>query len=99
MRILVICDVLSPQTVGGAGRFAREVTTAFGERGNAVEFLTREVSTDRSRNDANDIKTTYYPLLGKAFPTRFRKVFHETIRDFRPEIILSVTQKYLTPLQ
>ncbi len=87
MRILVICDVLSPQTVGGAGRFAREVTTAFGERGNAVEFLTRQVSANRSRNDANDIKTTYYPFVGKAFPTRFRKIFNQTIRDFKPDLV------------
>ncbi|MCZ6877154.1 MAG: glycosyltransferase family 4 protein [Acidobacteria bacterium] len=87
MRVLVICDVLSPQTVGGAGRLAREVTVALGEKGNAVEFLTRQVPPYLSRNDANDIKTTYYPLLGKAYPTRFRQIFNDTIRDFKPDLV------------
>ena len=75
MRILVICDVLFPQTVGGAGRVAREVTAAFAEKGNAVKFLTRQASTSYSRDDTNDIQTTYYPLPLRAFPTRFRKLF------------------------
>ena len=87
MRVLVICDELFPQTVGGAGRLAREVTAAMGKRGTPVEFLTRQVSTNFSRSHVNDIKTTYYPLPLKAFPTRFRKIFHETIRDFRPDLV------------
>jgi len=87
MRILVICDVLFPQTVSGAGRVAREVAAALGKSGNAVEFLTRQVSTNHSRNHVNEIKTTYYPLPLKAFPTRFRRIFNETIRAFQPDIV------------
>jgi len=87
MKILVICDVLFPQTVGGAGRVAREVTAALGEKGNAVEFLTRQVSTNFSKNHVNDIKTNYYPLPLKAFPTQFRRIFNETIREFQPDIV------------
>jgi len=48
MKILSVCDVLFPQTVGGAGRLAREVTAALKEMGKAVEFLTRQVSTPLS---------------------------------------------------
>ncbi len=73
MRVLVICDVLFPQTVGGAGRVAREVTEALKKRGNEVQFLTREVPTSPSEDEVNEIKTTYYPLPLKAFPTRCRK--------------------------
>ncbi len=87
MRVLVICDVLFPQTVSGAGRVAREVTEALKKRGNEMQFLTRQVSTSLSRNQANDIKTTYYPLPLEAFPTRFRKIFRETIREFQPDIV------------
>ena len=87
MKVLVICDVLSPQTVGGAGRFAREVTEALKKRGTEVQFLTRRVSNNLSRNHANDIKTTYYPLPLKAFPNRFRKIFNQAIRDFKPDLV------------
>ena len=87
MRVLVICDVLFPQTVGGAGRVAREVTEALKKRGAEVQFLTRQVSNSPSRTDANDIKTTYYPLPLKAFPNRFREIFNETIREFQPDLV------------
>jgi len=87
MRVLVICDVLFPQTVGGAGRVAREVTEALKKRGNEVQFLTRQVSYSLSRNDANDIRTTYFPLPEKTLPSRFRKMFDEIIRDFQPDIV------------
>ena len=87
MKILVICDVLFPQTVGGAGRVAREVTAALKEKGTEVQFLTREVSTRLPRNDPNGIKTTYYPLPLKAFPNRFREIFNETIREFQPDLV------------
>ena len=87
MRVLVICDVLSPQTVGGAGRVAREVTEALKKRGTEVQFLTREVSNSLSRTDANDIKTTYYPLPLKAIPSRFRRLFEQTIKDFQPDLV------------
>ncbi len=87
MRVLVICDVLSPQTVGGAGRVAREVTEALKKRGTEVQFLTRQVSNSLSRTDANDIKTTYYPLPLKTFPNRFREIFNQTIREFQPDLV------------
>ena len=87
MRVLVICDVLFPQTVSGAGRVAREVTEALRKWGNEMQFLTRQVSTSLSRNSANDIKTTYYPLPLEAFPTQFRKIFDDTIKEFHPDIV------------
>jgi len=87
MKILSVCDFLSPQTVGGAGRVARELTAAMRTYGTTVQFLTREVPTSPSQEEVTDIKTTYYPLPLKASPTRFRKIFGQTIRDFQPDIV------------
>jgi glycosyltransferase involved in cell wall biosynthesis len=87
MRVLVICDVLFSQTVGGAGRVAREVTEALKKRGNEVQFLTRKVPHSLSRSDESDIRTTYFPLPERTLPNRFRKMFDEIIRDFQPDIV------------
>ena len=84
MKILVLCDVLFPQTTGGAGRVARELATALKKLGNEVQFLTRR--TSNSPPD-DDIKTIYTPRLGRALAGQQRKIFKNTIEWFNPDIV------------
>ncbi|HEY2934929.1 MAG TPA: glycosyltransferase family 4 protein [Acidobacteriota bacterium] len=84
MKILILCDVLFPQTTGGAGRVARELALAIRDRGTEVRFLTRRVP-DKAADEG--IPTTYLPKPGTSFPSQFRRAFRRTAADFKPDII------------
>ena len=83
MKILSVCDVLFPQTTGGAGRVARELAEAFMKMGAEVEFLTRFTGKASPSGD----KATYFQPPGKAFPGHYRKIFRETVKRFNPDLI------------
>lgn len=83
MKILSVCDVLFPQTTGGAGRVARELGEAFRKMGAEVEFLTRFTG----KAPLNDDQVTYFQPPGKAFPGHYRKIFLKTIKRFNPDLI------------
>jgi len=83
MKILSVCDVLFPQTTGGAGRVARELAEAFMEMGAEVEFLTRLTGKPSPSGD----KATYFQPPGKAFPGHYRKIFLKTVKRFDPDLI------------
>ncbi len=83
MKILSVCDVLFPQTMGGAGRVARELAEAFMKMGAEVEFLTRFTGKASPSRD----KVTYYPPPGKAFPGHYRKIFLTTVEGFKPDLL------------
>lgn len=84
MKILILCDILFPQTTGGAGRVARELAIALGKLGVEVQFLTRRTSNIPSDDT---IKTTYFPTLGKALIGEHGRIFTETIERFKPDIV------------
>jgi len=83
MKILSVCDVLFPQTTGGAGRVARELAEAFMKMGVEVEFLTRFTGKASPSGD----KVTYFQPPGKAFPGHYRKIFLKTVKRFNPDLI------------
>ncbi len=104
MKILILCDVLFPQTTGGAGRVARELAVALRKTGEDVQFLTRFTGKAPL---SDDIKVTYYPPPGKAFPAHYRKIFLETVERFNPDLIhiqqpfpafLSIPSSFSKPL-
>lgn len=84
MKILILCDVLFPQTTGGAGRVARELAIALRKLGDEVQFLTRRTPKILW---GDDIKTTYFPSLGRALLGHYGKTFGETIDLFKPDIV------------
>jgi glycosyltransferase involved in cell wall biosynthesis len=83
MKILSVCDVLFPQTTGGAGRVARELAEAFMKMGAGVEFLTRFTGKASPSGD----QVTYFQPPGKAFPGHYREIFLETVKRFNPDLI------------
>lgn len=83
MKILSVCDVLFPQTTGGAGRVARELAKAFMAMGAEVEFLTRFTGKASPSGD----KATYFRPPGKALPGHYRKIFLETVKRCNPDLI------------
>ena len=85
LKILTICDVLFPQTTGGAGRLARELSEALLRRGVEMEFLTRQ--PDHSITITGNIPTTYYPKPGINLPSALRRLFRERLRSFNPDIV------------
>jgi glycosyltransferase involved in cell wall biosynthesis len=84
MRILVVCDVLFPQTTGGAGRVGRELSVRFAQYGDEVEFLTRRTP---KVPEHDGIRTTYFPPPGRGWPSAYRRLFRQTVERFRPDII------------
>ena len=84
MKILMLCDVLFPQTTGGAGRAARELARALRRAGAEIEFLTRA-----RPGGAGDgaIPTTYYPPPGRSWPRVYRRLFRERVAAFRPDVV------------
>ncbi|MCZ6485096.1 MAG: glycosyltransferase family 4 protein [Acidobacteria bacterium] len=103
MKILSVCDVLFPQTTGGAGRVARELAEAFMKMGAEIEFLTRFTGKASPSQD----KVTYFPPPGKAFPAHYRKIFLTTVERFNPDLIhiqqpfpafLSIPSSFSKPL-
>ncbi len=104
MKILSVCDVLFPQTTGGAGRVARELAVALRKTGEEVQLLTRFTGKAPL---SDDIKVTYYPPPGKAFPAHYRKIFLDTVERFNPDLIhiqqpfpafLSIPSSFSKPL-
>jgi len=85
MRILILCDVLFPQTTGGAGRVARELGTCFQRKGHDVHFLTRRV--DRALSPP-DINTTYFTPTGGAAASPRGRIFASVLDSFRPDLLL-----------
>lgn len=83
MKILSVCDVLFPQTTGGAGRVARELAEAFIRMGAEIEFLTRFTGKASPSGD----QATYFQPPGKAFPGHYRKIFREIVERFNPDLI------------
>lgn len=83
MRILVVCDVLFPQTVGGAGRVAREVSRVLEANGHQVHFFSRRPRAPFSA----DGDTTYYPAPGRAFPGHLRQLFRRAAEEFEPDLV------------
>ena len=84
MKILILCDVLFPQTTGGAGRVARELAIALKQLGNEVQFLTRCTSNIPL---VDDIKTTYSPSLGRALSGQQKRIFRKIIERFNSDIV------------
>jgi len=86
MKILILCDVLFPQTTGGAGRVARELGIAFRELGSDVRFLTR--STNHTPV-MDEIRTEYFPSTRGALAGGYRKAFRQTFDAFQPQVVFS----------
>ncbi|MBI4456216.1 MAG: glycosyltransferase family 4 protein [Acidobacteria bacterium] len=84
MKILILCDVLFPQTIGGAGRVARELGLAWKRLGEEVQYLTRFTGTAPTEDH---VETRYFPSLARGLPTSFRRVFGETVRRFQPDVV------------
>ena len=84
MRILTLCDVLFPQTTGGAGRYARELAEGLVQAGDQVQILTRDTGR-RPRRET--IPTEYFPSPGMRSPSLFRSIFREIEARFRPDVI------------
>ena len=84
MRVLVICDVLFPQTTGGAGRLARELATALRELDCEVEFLTRPTST---LPQDDPIKTTYFPKLSRGVMGGHKRAVQRVVEEYQPDIL------------
>lgn len=84
MKVLMLCDVLFPQTVGGAGRFARELAQALVAGGDEVQFLTRQTSHSPRKDP---IPTHYYPPPGLHSPGHFRRLFRHVDKLFAADII------------
>jgi glycosyltransferase involved in cell wall biosynthesis len=103
MRILILCDVLYPQTVGGAGRVARELGEGFKACGDAVHYLTRPVVSGPTEGE----DTSYLPPLRLDALLDFRRRFSEVAARFNPDIVhfhqplsayLSIPADYGRPL-
>jgi len=84
MRVLMLCDVLFPQTTGGAGRLARELALALHRRGLEVHFLTRATSGPSARGEN---ETTYYPPPGRGSPLEYRRIFYRAAVHYRPDVL------------
>ena len=85
MKVLTICDVLFPHTVGGAGRFAREVAESLLRQGLEVEFLTRRV---QSRLEET-IHSEYLPPVWQVPSGAFQRALERQIQRFEPDVIHS----------
>jgi glycosyltransferase involved in cell wall biosynthesis len=85
LKILSICDVLFPQTTGGAGRVARELGKALSRQGVEIEFLTRQPAKPVKATDY--IPTTYYSPPGPQLPLVLRRLFRQRVGIFKPDII------------
>jgi glycosyltransferase involved in cell wall biosynthesis len=84
MKVLNVCEVLFPQTVGGAGRAARSLAVALARQGVQIAFFTRDTSS-RPVDDAFPI--TYYPPPGRSLPSDLRRRLSRQIREFQPDLI------------
>ena len=84
MKVLCICDVLLPQTVGGAGRVARELALALQDRNVEVSFFTRDVPV-RPADTAT--RTRYFPKFGGFGSRGIRQLFLNEVAMFQPDII------------
>lgn len=83
MKILVLCEVLFPQTVGGAGRVARALGEGMREQGAVVHYLTRK--TDPASVEEPGV--SFLPRLGPASVLDFRRRFQEVERRFQPDVV------------
>ena len=80
----MLCDVLFPQTTGGAGRVARELANALKRRGTEVHFLTRATSRFPAQLDSD---TTYYPPLRRGQFFRYRKTLRRLLEELHPDVL------------
>jgi glycosyltransferase involved in cell wall biosynthesis len=84
LRVLVICDVLFPQTIGGAGRVAREVAVALRTRGVELQFFTRDTG---KKPESESFPITYFPAPGRSRRSTVRKMFLDEIERFQPDLV------------
>ena len=84
MKVLILCDVLFPQTTGGAGRFARELASALERHGTEVHFLTRATVRAPEQQEKH---ATYYPPPGRKLPQHYRTTFRRLLEKFHADIL------------